>query len=187
MLGGHRAGAVRQWAVPLCGGTYCRLSRLFSSHCGHKNVANHAPLHLSHVARASRPPVEEASKQQGANTTTGSGAAGAGGSTFSAAVLVASTTVGAGILALPATVQDSGFVASSAALAGTALYSAATGLLFAEVNLNARRDNDESNVSMVRRTAYRFTQFGCKHLWPPLMHLRVMSCTAQYGAEPENC
>ena len=46
-----------------------------------------------------------------------------------AAVLVAGTTVGAGILALPTAAEESGFAASTAALAGGWLYCVATGLL----------------------------------------------------------
>lgn len=49
---------------------------------------------------------------------------------------VAGTTVGAGILALPAVTAESGFAASAAALTGFALFSITTGLLVAEVNLN---------------------------------------------------
>lgn len=58
------------------------------------------------------------------------------GSVLGAAALVAGTTVGAGILALPAVTAQSGFAASSAALVGGWLFSVATGLLIAEVNIN---------------------------------------------------
>ena len=51
------------------------------------------------------------------------------GSVGAAAVLVAGTTVGAGILALPTAAEESGFAASTAALAGGWLYCVATGLL----------------------------------------------------------
>ena len=46
------------------------------------------------------------------------------------------TTVGAGILALPFTTQDSGFIPSSASLFGTYIFSIVTGLLLAEANVN---------------------------------------------------
>lgn len=56
-------------------------------------------------------------------------------SLFGAAVLVAGTTVGAGILALPAVTQPVGFAPSSVGLLIAWLYMAATGLLIAEVAL----------------------------------------------------
>lgn len=56
-------------------------------------------------------------------------------SLFNAIVLVAGTTIGAGILALPAVTQPVGFVPSTAVLLGCWLYMVATGLLVAEVTL----------------------------------------------------
>jgi hypothetical protein len=44
--------------------------------------------------------------------------------------------VGAGILALPYTTQEAGFVPSTAALAGVYVFSVMTGLLLAEANIN---------------------------------------------------
>ncbi len=44
--------------------------------------------------------------------------------------------MGAGILALPYTTQDSGFIPSSASLFGTYIFSIVTGLLLAEANVN---------------------------------------------------
>lgn len=44
--------------------------------------------------------------------------------------------MGAGILALPFTTQDSGFIPSSASLFGTYVFSIVTGLLLAEANVN---------------------------------------------------
>ena len=58
------------------------------------------------------------------------------GTVLGAAALVAGTTVGAGILALPAVTQASGFAASSAALTACCLFNIITGLLVAEVNIN---------------------------------------------------
>lgn len=49
---------------------------------------------------------------------------------------VTGTTVGAGILALPYTTQEAGFVPSTAALAGVYVFSIVTGLLLAEANIN---------------------------------------------------
>ena len=54
----------------------------------------------------------------------------------SAIALVAGTTVGAGILALPAFTIRAGFLPSSTILIGAWLYMVTTGLLIAEVNLN---------------------------------------------------
>lgn len=56
-------------------------------------------------------------------------------SLLGAVVLVAGTTIGAGVLALPAVTQPVGFVPSSAALALAWVYMATTGLLLAEVAL----------------------------------------------------
>lgn len=86
------------------------------------------------------------------------------GSIFGAAALVAGTTVGAGILALPnitqvtaiyssifhisALYQESGFVASSVALCGICLYSVITGLLIAEVNINTMCELGSGGVSL---------------------------------------
>ncbi|KAL4437968.1 hypothetical protein ABPG77_004189 [Micractinium sp. CCAP 211/92] len=69
---------------------------------------------------------------------------------------LAGTTVGAGILALPAVTAESGFAASAAALTGFALFSITTGLLVAEVNLNTLCELGASRgvslSSMARRT-----------------------------------
>ena len=54
-------------------------------------------------------------------------------SVLNAIVLVAGTTVGAGILALPAVTQPAGFVPSTVALTGAWMYMAVTGLFIAEV------------------------------------------------------
>ena len=51
-------------------------------------------------------------------------------------ISAAGTTVGAGILAVPFTTQDSGFIPSSASLFGTYVFSIVTGLLLAEANVN---------------------------------------------------
>jgi tyrosine-specific transport protein len=58
-----------------------------------------------------------------------------------AAALVAGTTVGAGILALPAETSAAGFGAAAPALVLAWAYSAATGLLLAEVSLSAAADD----------------------------------------------
>eukprot|EP00197_Chlamydomonas_leiostraca_P009477 CAMPEP_0202859318 /NCGR_PEP_ID=MMETSP1391-20130828/1486_1 /ASSEMBLY_ACC=CAM_ASM_000867 /TAXON_ID=1034604 /ORGANISM="Chlamydomonas leiostraca, Strain SAG 11-49" /LENGTH=336 /DNA_ID=CAMNT_0049538343 /DNA_START=15 /DNA_END=1021 /DNA_ORIENTATION=- len=62
------------------------------------------------------------------------------GSVFASALLVAGTTVGAGILAVPAISQPAGFIASSAGLVGCCALMIATGLLMAEVAINRITD-----------------------------------------------
>ena len=65
-----------------------------------------------------------------------------------AVALVAGTTVGAGMLALPAVCQDSGFVPSTVALVGCWLYMVTTGILVLEVNLNTMRAAGSDAVSV---------------------------------------
>lgn len=74
------------------------------------------------------------------------------GSLLGCSLLVAGTTVGAGILALPAITQPAGFLASAAALVGCCAYSVITGLLVAEVNLNIMREQGAGGVSLVTMT-----------------------------------
>lgn len=78
------------------------------------------------------------------------------GNVASAAILVAGTAVGAGILALPAVCQPSGFVASGTALTAAAGFSIITGLLIAEVSVNTMCElgcgRGISLGSMARRT-----------------------------------
>ncbi|KAG4129858.1 hypothetical protein ERO13_D09G106200v2 [Gossypium hirsutum] len=77
------------------------------------------------------------------------------GSLSSATFLVAGTTVGAGILAIPAVTQDSGFLASTVACILCWVFMVATGLLIAEVNVNTMCElgsGGVSLVSMARRT-----------------------------------
>lgn len=60
----------------------------------------------------------------------------ASGSTLGAASLVAGTTVGAGILALPTATAGTGFVASSLGMTAAWFFMASSGLLVAELSLN---------------------------------------------------
>ncbi|KAF6265945.1 Tryptophan/tyrosine permease [Scenedesmus sp. NREL 46B-D3] len=74
------------------------------------------------------------------------------GSVFGSAMLVAGTTVGAGERAwraLPAVTQDAGFVPSAATLTLVCLFSAATGLLVAEVNLGVMRRQGAGGLSVI--------------------------------------
>ncbi|CAN1145431.1 Tyrosine-specific transport system [Linum perenne] len=71
------------------------------------------------------------------------------GSLPSAISLVAGTTVGAGILAIPAVTQESGFLASAFACITCWIFMVATGLLIAEVNVNTMCELGSGGVSLV--------------------------------------
>ncbi|KAK9273440.1 hypothetical protein L1049_018250 [Liquidambar formosana] len=71
------------------------------------------------------------------------------GSLSSAIFLVAGTTVGAGILAIPAVTQDSGFLASAVTCILCWVYMVVTGLLIAEVNVNTMCELGSGGVSLV--------------------------------------
>eukprot|EP00898_Chlorokybus_atmophyticus_P007366 jgi/Chlat1/7630/Chrsp64S07164 len=77
------------------------------------------------------------------------------GSLLSSVLLVAGTTVGAGILALPAVTREPGFGPSAITCLSCWAYMVATGLLIAEVNVNtmcALGSGGVSLVSMAERT-----------------------------------
>lgn len=78
------------------------------------------------------------------------------GSLLAAAALVTGTTVGAGVLAMPAVTASSGWVPSSAALVGVWAVAAAEALLLAEVAVNTQcalgRPTAVSILSMARAT-----------------------------------
>lgn len=71
------------------------------------------------------------------------------GSVWGSAGLVAGTTVGAGILALPAVTDEAGFVASSLTIGVVCVFSIMTGLLVAEVNVNTMCELGSGGVSLV--------------------------------------
>ncbi|KFK26399.1 hypothetical protein AALP_AA8G243600 [Arabis alpina] len=71
------------------------------------------------------------------------------GSLSSAIFLVAGTTVGAGILAIPAVTQESGFLASAVACILCWAFMVVTGLLVAEVNVNTMCELGSGGVSLV--------------------------------------
>ncbi|XP_058080003.1 uncharacterized protein LOC131228173 isoform X1 [Magnolia sinica] len=71
------------------------------------------------------------------------------GSLSSAIFLVAGTTVGAGILAIPAVTQEAGFLASSITCILCWMYMVVTGLLIAEVNVNTMCELGSGGVSLV--------------------------------------
>ncbi|XP_061344695.1 uncharacterized protein LOC133290604 isoform X1 [Gastrolobium bilobum] len=77
------------------------------------------------------------------------------GSLSSAIFLVAGTTVGAGILAIPAVTQEAGFLASAVTCILCWIFMVVTGLLIAEVNVRTMCElgsGGVSLVSMARRT-----------------------------------
>ncbi|XP_062016663.1 uncharacterized protein LOC133733070 isoform X2 [Rosa rugosa] len=67
----------------------------------------------------------------------------------SAVFLVAGTTVGAGILAIPAVTQESGFLASAITCIFCWAYMVVTGLLLAQVNVNTMSQLGSGSVSLV--------------------------------------
>ena len=67
----------------------------------------------------------------------------------SAAALIAGTTVGAGVLALPAATAGAGFAASSGVLCGSWVFMAAAGLLVAEAAAAAARRTGEADVGFL--------------------------------------
>ncbi|XP_077254114.1 tryptophan/tyrosine permease isoform X2 [Tasmannia lanceolata] len=71
------------------------------------------------------------------------------GSLTSSIFLVAGTTVGAGILAIPSVTQEAGFVASSITCILCWIYMVVTGLLIAEVNVNTMCELGSGGVSLV--------------------------------------
>ncbi|XP_022932959.1 uncharacterized protein LOC111439555 isoform X3 [Cucurbita moschata] len=71
------------------------------------------------------------------------------GSLSSAIFLVAGTTIGAGILAIPAVTQESGFLASAITCTFCWAYMVVTGLLIAEVNVNTMCELGSGGVSLV--------------------------------------
>ncbi|XP_052180240.1 uncharacterized protein LOC127793536 isoform X2 [Diospyros lotus] len=71
------------------------------------------------------------------------------GSLTSAIFLVSGTTVGAGILAIPAVTQESGFLASAITCIICWVFMVVTGLLVAEVNVNTMCELGSGGVSLV--------------------------------------
>ncbi|KAH7677194.1 Amino acid/polyamine transporter 2 protein [Dioscorea alata] len=82
------------------------------------------------------------------------------GSLTSAIFLVAGTTVGAGILAIPAVTQEAGFLASSVTCILCWVYMVVTGLLIAEVNVNTMCELGSGGVSLVSMAMRTLGKFG---------------------------
>ncbi len=87
-------------------------------------------------AAAGGPPPPQTSPSQRLFSNLGPDLRHVPGSTAGAAALVAGTTVGAGILALPAITAPAGFLPSLAGLGGAWGFAVASGLLLAETNIN---------------------------------------------------
>ncbi|KAL4590637.1 hypothetical protein LXL04_003574 [Taraxacum kok-saghyz] len=71
------------------------------------------------------------------------------GSVTSSVLLVAGTTVGAGILAIPAVTQEAGFLAAGITCILCWIYMVVTGLLIAEVNVKTMCELGSGGVSLV--------------------------------------
>ena len=82
------------------------------------------------------------------------------GNIFSSAALVAGTTVGAGILALPAATLPVGFLPSSALMLGSWLYMVVSGLLIAEANLQTAQQLDKKDVGLLTTIQYSLGNTG---------------------------
>ncbi len=72
------------------------------------------------------------------------------GSVLGSTALIAGTTVGAGILALPAVTLPSGIVPSTSGLIAVWLYALVSGLLVAEVTLNTMRTEGHPSIGFLR-------------------------------------
>ena len=98
----------------------------------------------------------------------------AAGSTLGAAALIAGTTVGGGILAMPTVTAAAGFLPSTAALCGAWAYMAMSGLLIAELSLNSIAESGKpgqgvlklyeaslgKNLGMLSAAAYFFLHYA---------------------------
>ncbi|KAI7756457.1 hypothetical protein M8C21_010888, partial [Ambrosia artemisiifolia] len=71
------------------------------------------------------------------------------GSVTSSVLLVAGTTVGAGILAIPSVTQEAGFLAAALTCILSWIYMVVTGLLIAEVNVKTMCELGSGGVSLV--------------------------------------
>ena len=87
------------------------------------------------------------------------------GSLPGAIALVAGTTVGAGMLALPTVCQSSGFVPSTTALVLCWGYMLGTGLLVLEVNLDVMRQTGNTNASIVTMADRTLGANGVRFAW----------------------
>ncbi|XP_038978184.1 tyrosine-specific transport protein-like isoform X1 [Phoenix dactylifera] len=82
------------------------------------------------------------------------------GSVTSGIFLVTGTTVGAGILAIPAVTQEAGFLASAITCILCWIYMVVTGLLIAEVNVNTMCELGSGGVSLVSMATRTLGKLG---------------------------
>lgn len=71
------------------------------------------------------------------------------GSILGSAALIAGTTIGAGILALPAATLPAGVLPSTAVMVAVWLYMVASGLLIAEANVQAMRVSGQADIGLL--------------------------------------
>ena len=107
------------------------------------------------------------------------------GTVWGAASLVAGTTVGAGILALPAVTAGAGFLPSAAALTGCWAYAVVTGLLIAEVSVNTMCElgsgSGVSLGSMARRTLGDFGARAVSATYVALHFSLLVACEKNWA------
>ena len=84
------------------------------------------------------------------------------GSVLGSTALIAGTTVGAGILALPAVTLPSGVLPSTALLIGVWLYAVVSALLIAEVTLNGMRHNGRASNGFLAMVESTFGKVGAQ-------------------------
>ncbi|MEO1621537.1 MAG: aromatic amino acid transport family protein, partial [Cyanobacteria bacterium J06632_3] len=82
------------------------------------------------------------------------------GNVLSCIALVAGTTVGAGILALPAVTLPAGVVPSTVLMVGVWLYMVVTGLLIAEVNLYVMGQTGRPDVGLLATIRWTLGKAG---------------------------
>jgi tyrosine-specific transport protein len=84
------------------------------------------------------------------------------GSVWGSTALVAGTTVGAGIIALPAVTISSGVVPSTVLMIGAWIYALVSGLLIAEATVNTMRLLGRSHVNMLAMVENTLGGFGAR-------------------------
>mmetsp|Transcript_16078 Transcript_16078/g.24233 ORF Transcript_16078/g.24233 Transcript_16078/m.24233 type:complete len:505 (-) Transcript_16078:20-1534(-) len=107
------------------------------------------------------------------------------GDVLGASALVAGTTVGAGVLALPAVTLSSGMLPSSLILGLCWLYMSGTGLLFAEIYLNALVKTASPDQSILTLTKLTLGDTGSKisgAIYVFIHYALLVAYTAQGGA-----
>ncbi|KAM0867829.1 hypothetical protein ACQ4PT_041728 [Festuca glaucescens] len=96
------------------------------------------------------------------------------GSVIGSILLVAGTTVGAGILAIPAVTQEAGFLASAVTCIFCWMHMVVTGLLVAEVNVNTMCELGSGGVSLVSMAKRTQGTFGVRTAWYDKLHITAV-------------